>query len=206
MTRTGTHPTPRAFDDFYRELQPRLLASLVAFSGDADLATDAVDEAFVRALVHWNRVTAMASPSGWLYRVAINVARRQARRHVHEREIAVRLATDRIHAVPTGHGADLGIELREVIARLPDRQRLAVVLRYVADLPEADIARAMGIRRSTVSATARQGPGQSPARPSPPRRPRRACSPGRPWRKIGIADGSRISRIWVFDQRLINCP
>jgi RNA polymerase sigma factor (sigma-70 family) len=153
MSRTGTHPTNRVFDDFYRDLQPRLLASLLTFSGDADLAAEAVDEAFVRALVHWSRVAGMASPAGWLYRVAINVARRQARRRSHERDIAARIATDETRLVPAGTEGDLGIEMRELIARLPERQRLAVVLRYVADLPEADIARAMGIRRSTVSAT-----------------------------------------------------
>jgi RNA polymerase sigma factor (sigma-70 family) len=153
MSRTGTHPTSRVFDDFYRELQPRLLASLVAFSGDADVAAEAVDEAFVRALVHWGRVANMASPAGWLYRVAINVARRQARRRAHENDVATRLASDDARLVPAARGGDLGIELRELVGRLPERQRLAVVLRYVADLPEADIARAMGIRRSTVSAT-----------------------------------------------------
>jgi RNA polymerase sigma-70 factor (ECF subfamily) len=178
MIRSGARPTNRVFDDFYRELQPRLLASLVAFSGDIDLAAEAVDEAFVRALVHWSRVTNMASPAGWLYRVAINVARRQARRSADEHDVAARLATDEARRVPP-RGGDLDIELREVIARLPERQRLAVVLRYVADLPEADIARAMGIRRSTVAATlakARtnlqrdltgQGAPSSPPRPRP---------------------------------------
>ena len=38
------------------------------------------------------------------------------------------------------------------VKRLPDRQRLAVVLRYVADLPEADVAMVMGVARGTVSA------------------------------------------------------
>ena len=35
-------------------------------------------------------------------------------------------------------------EMADAIARLPDRQRAAVVLRYYADLPEADIASALG--------------------------------------------------------------
>ncbi len=39
------------------------------------------------------------------------------------------------------------------MADLPPRQRTAMVLRYVADLTEPEIAQAMGIRRSTVSAT-----------------------------------------------------
>jgi RNA polymerase sigma-70 factor (ECF subfamily) len=153
MIRTRTDRTDRAFDDFYRAPRPRLLASLAAFSGDGDVAAEAVDEAFVRALLHWDRVSRMASPSGWLYRVAINIVRRQARRRERERTAAARLVIDDRGAAVRGRGGDLGIELRELVARLPDRQRLAVVLRYVADLPEADIARAMGVRRSTVSAT-----------------------------------------------------
>jgi RNA polymerase sigma-70 factor (ECF subfamily) len=39
------------------------------------------------------------------------------------------------------------------VAKLPDRQRTAVVLRYVADLPEADIAAAMKVSRGTVAST-----------------------------------------------------
>ena len=51
---------------------------------------------------------------------------------------------------------DLGLpdhELWQAVGRLPRRQRTAIVLRYVADLPEADIAAAMGIARGTVAAT-----------------------------------------------------
>lgn len=48
-------------------------------------------------------------------------------------------------------------EVWDLVKRLSDRQRLAIVLRYVADLPEADIAAAMGITRSTVSSTLADG-------------------------------------------------
>jgi RNA polymerase sigma factor (sigma-70 family) len=39
------------------------------------------------------------------------------------------------------------------IAQLPDRQRIAVVLRYLADLPIADVATAMGCAQGTVKST-----------------------------------------------------
>ena len=39
------------------------------------------------------------------------------------------------------------------MAALPTRQRTAVVLRFVADLTESQIAQAMGVSRSTVSST-----------------------------------------------------
>jgi DNA-directed RNA polymerase specialized sigma24 family protein len=41
----------------------------------------------------------------------------------------------------------------DVVRALPDRQRMAVVLRYVADLAEDDIAVAMGVTRGTVAST-----------------------------------------------------
>jgi DNA-directed RNA polymerase specialized sigma24 family protein len=48
--------------------------------------------------------------------------------------------------MPTG-------EVWDLVRALPERQRIAVVLRYVADLTEPDIAIAMGIARGTVAST-----------------------------------------------------
>jgi RNA polymerase sigma factor (sigma-70 family) len=134
------------FVAFYRAHHPRLVASLLLTTGDAEVATDAVDEAFVRALARWDRVSAMTSPAGWTYRVALNVARRQFRRRQLERTLLARRRP--------GAEAPPGLDhARELVADLPPRQRTAMVLRYVADLTEPEIAQAMGIRRSTVSAT-----------------------------------------------------
>src|SRR3546814_14785837 len=52
------------FESWYRREHPRLLASIVLVSGQPDLAREAVDEALVRALERWDRVSAMASPGG----------------------------------------------------------------------------------------------------------------------------------------------
>jgi RNA polymerase sigma-70 factor (ECF subfamily) len=41
----------------------------------------------------------------------------------------------------------------DAVRGLPDRQRLAVVLRYIADLTEADIALVMGVTRGTVASS-----------------------------------------------------
>ncbi len=101
----------------------------------------------MRALGAWRRVSGMESPDGWTYRVAINVVRRRARRAALERRLLAR--SDRPPAsVPAPAG-----EAWAAVADLPTRQRTAVVLRFVADLTEAQIAQAMGITRSTVSST-----------------------------------------------------
>jgi RNA polymerase sigma-70 factor (ECF subfamily) len=138
------------FEDWYREAHPRVLASMVLIAGNLDEAREATDEALARAYERWNRVGAMSSPQGWTYRVAVNVLRRRGRRRgIEQRLLVRRQPVD--HQVPAPAG-----EAWSLVAALPRRQRTAVVLRYAADLPEAEIARIMGIRRSTVAATLTQ--------------------------------------------------
>ncbi len=133
------------FPDWYRGERPRVLAALSMLSGDRDAAAEATDEAFARAFAHWGRVERMDSPGGWTYRVALNALRTTLRK---------RGRTARAHASGgPRYAPEVDLDLWEVVRALPDRQRLAVVLRYVADLPEAEIARAMGVRRGTVSST-----------------------------------------------------
>ena len=134
------------FERWYRSAQPRLLASLTLVSGDVDVAEDCVSEALAKALERWERVSALESPSGWVYTVALNVLRRRERRAALERRVLRRIG-------PPGEVPEPAGEAWAAVRDLPVRQRTAVVLRYVADLPEAEIARMMGIRRSTVAAT-----------------------------------------------------
>jgi len=134
------------FEDWYAAQHRRLFTSLFVLSGDWDVASDATDEAFARALQHWARVREMTSPAGWVYRVGVNVVRRGARRRAFERRVLPRLHVDAPAPAPAG-------EVWDLVRALPDRQRTAVVLRYVADLEERDIAQVMGVARGTVAST-----------------------------------------------------
>jgi RNA polymerase sigma factor (sigma-70 family) len=138
---------PADFVEWYQREHPRLLGALTAMSGDLDAAADATDEAFVRALARWHRVGTMRAPSAWTYRVALNVLRRRMRRRRMERDRVARwlVAPD---AAPTSRP-----EVWVAVGSLPDRQRLAVVLRYIGDLPERDVADVMGVSRGTVAST-----------------------------------------------------
>jgi RNA polymerase sigma-70 factor (ECF subfamily) len=135
------------FERWYRDAHPRLVSSLVLVTGSVDEASECVDEALARALGRWDRVSQMGSPVGWTYRVALHVARRRGRRRAMEERLLRRRGPDRAQLDgPAG-------EAWSVVADLPLRQRQVVVLRYVADLTEGDIAAALGISRSTVSST-----------------------------------------------------
>lgn len=135
------------FETWYRQIHPRLGTSLALAFGDVSLAQESADEAFARALERWDRVAGMDSPTGWVYRVAFNDARRRLRRAGLERRL---LRSNRSNPVDPPAG-----ELWEVVANLPPRQRQAVVLRHVGQLREAEVGAAMGISRGAVSSTLR---------------------------------------------------
>lgn len=136
----------QSFEEWYEARHARLLATILLATGSLDVAEDAVDEAFTRALLRWDRVSGMASPEAWTYRVAVNVARRRWRRESFERHL--------LRSVPAPPDVPPpGNEAWEAVRHLPRRQRTAVVLRHVADLTESDVAKVMGVTRSTVSAT-----------------------------------------------------
>jgi RNA polymerase sigma-70 factor, ECF subfamily len=135
------------FGDWYRVARPGLLESLLRVVNRPTVAEDALEDAFERAFDRWERVQTMRSPNGWVYRVALNAARRQLAREGREAErLAVSIA-GRTPTPPPGGEAWL------LVDELPVRRRTAVVLRHVAGMTEAEIGQAMGVTRSTVSSS-----------------------------------------------------
>ena len=140
----------RDFDGFYLDNFDRVARGLTLATGDSDSARDAAQEAFARALRRWPQVREMDRPDGWVYVVAMNHIRDGWRRQRREQPPEPDIALDASGAVLTR------LSVRDALATLPPRQREAVVLRYLADLPLADIAEAMGCAVGTVKATLHQ--------------------------------------------------
>jgi RNA polymerase sigma-70 factor (ECF subfamily) len=135
------------FADWYRAEHPRVLAVLTAVSGEPDVASDATDEAFARCLERWEKVSAGGAPTGWTYTVALNHLRRGLRRRAKERRL---FAAGDPRTVPA---PSYDPEVWDAVRALPPRQRDAIVLRYVADLSEPDIAAVLRVSRGTVAST-----------------------------------------------------
>jgi RNA polymerase sigma factor (sigma-70 family) len=135
-----------AFEAFYDANYASICRGLTLALRDPQLAEEATQEAFIRAYVYWRRVARMDRPAGWVYVVATRVAfRRRGRPSFGE-----------ITEVPDGNLADTVVAkevLRVAIEGLPERQRAAIVLRYFADLPLADVAAAMDCALGTVKST-----------------------------------------------------
>src|SRR5436305_13971402 len=136
------------FEAWYRLEHARVVNSLYLASGSLDVARDAADEAFARALARWSRVRAMASPTGWTFTVGLNLVRREMRRRGKER------AAQQLLRSSGGSPVELSNpELWAAVGALPERQRFAVALRYVGHLTELEIAAVMGITRGAVASS-----------------------------------------------------
>jgi RNA polymerase sigma factor (sigma-70 family) len=104
----GMDAAPESLERVYRQEATQIRAALAARTGDIGLAEDAVQEAFVEAMVHWPRSGVPANPGGWLATTARRKALDRLRRDkVGERKLALLAATDPV-ACPDGPAAAAG--------------------------------------------------------------------------------------------------
>jgi RNA polymerase sigma-70 factor (ECF subfamily) len=131
----------------YRENGARLWRALLGFTGDPEVASDAVAEAFAQAL---GRGAAIRSPLRWVWRAAFHIARGElkARRR-------------RAPSEPEGSyelpNPDPDPELTGALAQLPPGQRAAVVLHHVADYPVKEVAAILGTTSAAVRMSLTRG-------------------------------------------------
>jgi RNA polymerase sigma-70 factor, ECF subfamily len=141
------------FDAFVEDHYGKVLRTVTLALGDRERAAEATQEAFLRAFRDWRRVRSMAKPTAWLLVVAINSERRRWRRA----PVVVAVAEPMGDSVEDHAGVvATAVSVRDALDRLTIRQRAAVVLRYLADLPISDIADALGCAEGTVRATLHQ--------------------------------------------------
>ena len=131
----------------YRERVAHFHRVAVAIVGDAEAARDAVQDAFVSALRSIDGYRSEGPLEAWLWRVVVNAARAQRRR---ERPPELR---DERFDEPGGERLE---RVALALSQLPERQRLAVFLRYYADLDYSSIARVLEVEAGTVASTLHQ--------------------------------------------------
>lgn len=115
------------------------LAAALAGPGDGE---DAAQRAWLRALEAYPRLRSTSNLRGWLLTITAHSAM-DAHRARNRRPLPVAVVPDGpAGSNPPPDAADEG--LWDAVRRLPERQRLAVALRYVLDLPHAEVARTLG--------------------------------------------------------------
>jgi RNA polymerase sigma-70 factor (sigma-E family) len=146
----------RVVTEIYHGEYKSLVRLAVLLVHDVPTAEEVVQDAFEAMHTAWRRLREKEKALSYLRQAVVNKSRSVLRHRTVIDKNAPKPAPDEPSAE---HGALALIERSAVIAALrtlPDRQREAVVLRYYADLSEADIAATMGISRGAVkSHTAR---------------------------------------------------
>jgi RNA polymerase sigma-70 factor (ECF subfamily) len=129
----------------YRARYGAFLRVASAITGSPVRGADAVQDAFVRALLARDSFRGSGTLEAWVWRIVVNAARAARPRVEQQRP----LAEGRVVALDDRdpHG------VHAWVSRLPERERLVVFLRYFADLDYRGIASALGIEVGTVSAT-----------------------------------------------------
>jgi RNA polymerase sigma-70 factor (ECF subfamily) len=152
----------RAFDELVVRFKRRLYNFVLRMVGDPDLAEEITQDALVRAYINADKYRTIAKFSTWLYTIAINLVRNNARRK--KRSPVVRMpligqGEDKVEMdAPDPHELqDRDIERREesraiseIMIKIPAHYREPFVLREVHDLSYEEIAAATGLKLGTV--------------------------------------------------------
>ena len=159
-----TSPT---FDESFQQLFAVAYRVAYRLTGSPGTAEELAQEALARAYASWPRVAACDAPAAWVSRVAGNLAIDRWRR-----ERRATAAAGGVRVVSATEGPDeRRADLHRALARLPRRQREVIVLRYLADRPEADVASVLGCSGRHRQATRPPWAGDAPRRPEPRSRP-----------------------------------
>jgi RNA polymerase sigma factor (sigma-70 family) len=118
--------------------------------GDAEAAADIAQDVAITAVRRAGSLREPAAPDAWLHRIAVRAALREARRAGRRRA-----AEQAGHDPPPATDDDVGS--LALLDGLPARQRAALTLRYVHDLPDAAIASALRCRPGTVRSLLSRG-------------------------------------------------
>ncbi|HWG77041.1 MAG TPA: sigma-70 family RNA polymerase sigma factor [Steroidobacteraceae bacterium] len=154
---------PDEFTSFMRAYQDMVFTTAARLTGRDAQAEDIAQEVFLRAYQHFEQLRGNASAGGWLKTVARNLSLNYLTRHrrrwqpfsqlppADEEDASAELQIP----VPDTHLADISLEERralvdDALGRLPERQRLSLVLYHFEELPYDEIAKQLGVPLATV--------------------------------------------------------
>jgi RNA polymerase sigma-70 factor (ECF subfamily) len=145
-----------AWGQLYQQYAPAIYRFCRRTLPTREDAEDATMEIFIKLRERLRQYDASRPFRAWLYKVAANHCWDLLRR----RRVRQDLETEEADALPLAHPAPsqieqllerhTGLEVRRALERLPARARMALVLRYYAEMSYDEIAETLGIRRNFV--------------------------------------------------------
>lgn len=167
LVRALVHDLDAGFSQLFESHRPVVFATMLKICGRWADAEDLTAESFVRAyraLSGYRRSRIMAlRPRSWLLTIAVNLCRNQ-QRDASRRPPCGSLDDMPLAELPDSADVERVVarretdrELTDLLAALPDEQRIAIVLRHVHDLSVAEIATALHRPAGTVKSDISRG-------------------------------------------------
>lgn len=136
--------TSEDFSSFFEIHYTRVARTVFLLVHDREVAEDIAQEAFMKLLANWARVSRYELPEGWVRRIAIRLGMKHLRRQrLHLRTL------ERLEP-PSGTPEPPDPDLMRAVRALPPAQRSAVVLFYFVDLPVREIAEIIDCSEATA--------------------------------------------------------
>jgi len=139
-------PEP-GFDEFYREMHPRLWGYLVRTMRVASVADDLAQESFVRLLASSRATLPLDERKAYLFRIAENLVRDTHRRRIREKVGPLEEAPE---PVATSGDTPARFDFAAAFAALADRDRRLLWLAHVEEWPHAEIAKLLGLATGSI--------------------------------------------------------
>jgi len=152
-------PFPKEFEDLFQEHYLLVYRTAYGVTGRVEDAEDVVQTVFLRLLQRDFRLKAeatslMRNPRGYLYRAAVNLSLTIVQRR--QRRARTEASEDLAVAVPTrasSRAEELHRKLYEAIAELNPKAASIVILRYLHNYSDREIAKLLGTSRGVIAVT-----------------------------------------------------
>lgn len=145
---------PEAFGEIFRRHRDRMWALALRTTGNRELATDCLQDAFISAFRRADSYRGEAAVTTWLHRIVVNACLDRLRRDRPTTGLPERELPDRTDA----HGQlETRLDVQEALARLPEGQRMALVLVDMHGLSVAEAAAILEVAEGTVKSRCARG-------------------------------------------------
>lgn len=148
---------PDAFGELFRRHRDRMWALALRTTRDPELAADAVQEAFISAFRGADSFRGEAAVTSWLHRIVVNSCLDRLRRT--KPSVNLRDADLSVLADPHDHhrSVDVRLDVHDALERLPEVQRMALVLVDMHGVSIAEAATILEVAEGTIKSRCARG-------------------------------------------------
>ncbi len=146
-----------AFGELFARHRDRMWAVALRTTRDPELAADAVQDGFLSAFRRADSFRGDSAVTTWLYRIVVNACLDRIRRAKARHEVPAELSPEISDPQDRHSLLETRLDVERALARLPEGQRLALVLVDMQGFPVAEAAHVLGVPEGTIKSRCARG-------------------------------------------------